>query len=144
MRHLKSILFALLLVYSLALCGCHPATKSVPYSLTKKAGVFTLVVGDLTIEFEALQRDVRGETQGGGTFPVAGPVSGSGEGRILSYVGSDGVVDFTISDAGETYQFKIIDEGTKLVYSDNSFAIGDGPTRITIGRDGVARSDDSN
>ena len=143
MQHLNSTCFKLLLTYSLALCGCQPTTKSVPYVLHKKVGVFTLVVGDLTIEFEALQRDVRGETRVGGTFPVAGPVSGSGEGRMLNYVGSDGVVDFTVSDAGETYQFRITDEGTKLVYSDKSFAIGDGPTRITIARDGVARSDNS-
>ena len=98
-----------------------------------------MTVGDLTIEFEGLQDDSPGVTQDGGTFHVYGPISGSGKSHMLEYVNSDGVVDFTV--AGD-YVFKITDEGTKLIYSSQSYAIGDGPTKMTIGKDGTVRVDD--
>ena len=55
---------------------------------------------------------------------------------MLEYVNNNGVVTFSVSGV---YDFRIIDEGTRLVYSDQSYVIGDGPTKITIGKDGAVR-----
>ena len=139
MRYATGILLALTLVLGMA-TGCQPHTKSLPYNLQKKAGIVTMTVGDVTIVFEGLEDDSPGETQNGGTFFVAGPGSGTGKSRMLEYTEGDGVVDFIVAG---NYSFKIIDEGTKLVYSDQTFALGEGPTKITIGKDGTVRADNS-
>ena len=122
-----------MLIFSAA--GCQPY-KTLSYRLHKKNGIVTMTVGDVTIEFEGLQDGDPGETLDGGTFFVTSSASGSRTSSMLEYVKKNGVVTFTVSGV---YDFKITDEGTRLVYSDQSYVIGDGPTKVTIGKDGTVR-----
>jgi hypothetical protein len=118
--------------------GCQQY-KTVSYKLHKKNGNVTMTVGDVKIEFEGLQDDDPGETLDGGTFFVTSSTSGSGTSSMLEYANDHGVVTFSVSGI---YDFKIVDEGTKLIYSDQSYVIGDGPTTITIRKDGTVHVKD--
>jgi hypothetical protein len=141
-RRIPSSLIATfwILLLGLGCSGCGPKTGRVGdemlYLLESKAGNVSLTLDELTIEFEGL--DGPNEMIQTGVFYISGdtPAQHHPGSWHVSLSGSyrDGVADIAVAG----YKFQVVEAGTKLIYSGQTYPIADGLKTLRIAKDGTA------
>ena len=129
---------ALTLLVIVVFSGCGQGANSVTYYVGQKGGNATLSLGGTTLIFEGIptsEADV--ENKMSGFFKVAGSGTTRGkssvDGVVLAYDYANGVTQLSFGE----YKFKLTDNGTKLVFSDQAFDLG--TKTIRVAKDGTAR-----
>ena len=120
--------------------GCGPPVQRMNYAMGQKGGCATLSLGGTTIIFEGIpvqggddERMMVGSLMVGGAG--VGEVTSSIDTLELRYSYAKGQGRFSFGE----YTFELADEGTRLVFGETTFAVGE--KTIRVARDGRTRSE---
>lgn len=132
----------LILVVMLPGCGQNSSNDgSVRYHIGQKGGNIVLSMAGTTITFEGIQaKGADAPTRTTGQFMASGTGNSKGQSSVddvtLNYDYANGVAQFSLGE----YKFNLIENGTKLVFGEQTFPIG--TKSIRVAKDGNARSAD--
>ena len=120
--------------------GCRPPVQRMAYAIGQKGGCAILDLGGTTIIFEGIpvqggdvERKMVGSLMVGGSG--VGEVRSSIDGLELRYSYAKGQGRFSFGE----YTFGLTDEGTRLVFGETTFPVGEKTIRVAT--DGRTRSE---